>query len=263
MSSLLAAVERDPARKWRDCDIRRLDLDPARVRRWFKRHHGMTFHVYQRARRLGRAFEQIREGRHVTSTAFEHGYESLSGFRDAFEKLFGSTPSRCSGTIINADRIATPVGPMLACATEEHLCLLEFADRPMLETQLKRLRRYVGGNLIPGPNRILERTRTQLDEYFEGQRVRFDLPLLLEGSSFQKLVWEALLTIPYGRTSTYSELARSIGRPRAVRAAGTANGDNRLAIVIPCHRIIRTDGSLGGYGGGRWRKRFLLTLERG
>ena len=103
--------------------------------------------------------------------------------------------------------------------------------------------------------------RAQLAEYFAGERTRFDLPLVLRGSPFQVRVWQALLEIPYGRTATYGEIARHVGRPSGARAVGLANGRNPIAVVVPCHRVVGADGSLTGYGGGLERKRRLLELE--
>ena len=259
---LLAELERRNGRRWTDQDLRALGLDPTRVRRWFKQHHRMTFHAFHRAQRIGRAVRSLRDGESVTAAAYEQGYESLSSFYEAFRHLLGATPARSrDAESLHFTRITTPLAPMLAAATESGLCLLEFVDRRMLETQLTRVGRAVGGVVVPGTNAVLEQTRTELAEYFAGERTRFDVPLELIGSDFQKRAWEALLRIPFGETRTYSEQAVAIGRPGAVRAAGRANGDNRIAIVVPCHRVVGADGSLTGYGGGLWRKRWLLEHE--
>jgi O-6-methylguanine DNA methyltransferase len=143
------------------------------------------------------------------------------------------------------------------------VCLLEFSDRRMLEAQLATLRKRLGVPLVPGRNRWLDMLRVQLGEYFAGERRQFDLPLVIRGTPFQERVWQALLTIPYGDTWSYRDLAGRIGQSGATRAVGTANGMNRIAIVIPCHRVVNADGRLGGYGGGVWRKQALLDLERG
>ena len=133
----------------------------------------------------------------------------------------------------------------------------------MMESQLDTLRRRFDRPLAPGDSPLFAPLRAQLDEYFAGRRTAFDLPLEYPGSPFQRRVWDALRRIPYGETRSYAQLAREIGAPGSARAVGTANGANRIAIVIPCHRVIAADGGLGGYGGGLWRKLRLLELEGG
>ncbi|TAK55042.1 MAG: methylated-DNA--[protein]-cysteine S-methyltransferase [Gammaproteobacteria bacterium] len=261
---LLTRIERDPAVRIRAAELRAAGIDPARARRWFQRHYGMTFQAWCRSRRLGEAFRQIREGAAVSEVAGNSGFESESGFRAAFGRAFGSAPGQApDGEPVALDWIASTVGPLIAGATNDGLCLLEFTDRRMLEAQLATLRRRVGAVLLPGRNRWLEALKLQLSEYFAGQRREFELPLVIRGTPFQQQVWQALLTIPYGETWSYQQLATRIGRPGATRAVGTANGMNRIAIVIPCHRVVNADGRLGGYGGGVWRKQALLDLERG
>ncbi|MCL4864936.1 MAG: methylated-DNA--[protein]-cysteine S-methyltransferase, partial [Gemmatimonadales bacterium] len=130
-------------------------------------------------------------------------------------------------------------------------------------TQLERLRKLADCVITPGPSKIIAQTEAELAEYFEGRRREFSIPLAYPGTPFQESVWRQLLRIPYGQTLSYDGLATRIGRPGAQRAVGTANGCNRIAILIPCHRVIRSDGTLSGYGGGVWRKQRLLDLERG
>lgn len=263
LAGLLDQVDKEPSRRWTDADLRAESIDPARVRRWFQTNHGMTFHAYQRARRLGLALGRIRHGADVTGTAYEHGFESLSGFRDAFERLFGDTPGRSkAATSLFVTRLLTPLGPMVAAATDEGLCLLEFTDRRMLETQIKRLRQLLDCVFTLGSNEHIDRVDKELKEYFDGTRREFTVPLVVPGTEFQRAVWNRLLEIPYGETLSYERLARDIRRPGAQRAVGRANGDNRLGIVIPCHRVVRSDGTLCGYGGGVWRKQRLLDHER-
>ena len=139
--------------------------------------------------------------------------------------------------------------------------MLEYPDRRMMETQLETLRRRFGRPLAPGDSPLFPALRAQLDEYFARRRRAFDLPLEYPGSPFQRAVWDALLRIPYGETRTYAELARELGVPGAARAVGRANGANRLAIIVPCHRVIAAGGGLGGYGGGLWRKLRLLETR--
>jgi AraC family transcriptional regulator of adaptative response/methylated-DNA-[protein]-cysteine methyltransferase len=261
---LVARVESDPRARISDADLRAQGLDPAAVRRWFKKTHGMTFQAYCRARRLGDAFAALRAGDPIDEVVFEHGWESHSGFRSAFGKLAGAPPGAAAAADDSVVRLAwleTPIGPLVAGATDDAVVMLEFPDRRMIEAQLDTLRRRFARPLVPGGSRLLDRLRDQLDEYFAGDRRAFDLPLAYPGSAFQQQVWGALLRIPYGETRSYAELARELGAPGAARAVGRANGANRIAIVIPCHRVIAADGGLGGYGGGLWRKLRLLETE--
>lgn len=259
---LLQAVEADPAHRWTDADLRSLDLDPDRVRRWFQRHHGMTFHAYHRARRLGLALGRLHQGEGLTQAGFGHGYESDSGFREAFGRLFGEPPGRARHRdVAFLARIRTPLGPMVAGATAAGICLLEFADRRMLETQLERVRQRLGCATAPGEHEHLAHLEVELAEYFAGRLRRFSVPLVMAGTPFQTSVWQELARIPYGTTTDYQAIATAIGKPAARRAVGRANGDNRMAILLPCHRVVGRDGTLTGYGGGLWRKRRLLELE--
>jgi AraC family transcriptional regulator of adaptative response/methylated-DNA-[protein]-cysteine methyltransferase len=260
---LLAELERDPTRRYRDDDLRARGLDPAAVRRWFKRHHGMTFQAYQRALRLGSALGKLARGEPVTRTAFDSGYDSLSGFQEALRRITGRSPARSRDVeVVHLTRVITPIGPMLLGATDRGVCLLEFTDRRMLETQLRRIARQLDCVFVPGANEHARRLEAELEAYFAGALRTFETPLDMFGTPFQRRVWEALLQIPYGETRSYAEQARAIGEPNAVRAVARANGDNRIAIVIPCHRVIGSDGKLTGYGGGLWRKQYLLELER-
>ena len=159
--------------------------------------------------------------------------------------------------------IESPLGPLIAGADDRGICLLEFSDRRMLEAQLAAVARRLRRSLVPGAHPLLDRLRTQLGEYFAGSRTAFDLPLNAPGTPFQERVWSALLAIPFGELRSYEQIAVAIGAPTAVRAVGRANGMNRIAIVIPCHRVVGKDGTPTGYGGGIWRKQRLLDLERG
>ena len=259
---LLDEVEADPSLRLRDADLRSRGIDPTALRRWFKKNHGLTFQGYVRTLRIGAAFGRIKHGDTATAAAFDHGWDSLSGFGEAFRKVMGTPPTGAPDRVITVTRIETPLGPMLAGATDDGICLLEFVDRRMIETQLVRLQKLLGENLVPGTRKHFDRLAAELHRYFAGELHRFESPLDMRGTEFQRKVWSALLTIPYGQTRSYSEQARLLGAPSAVRAVARANGDNRIAIVIPCHRVVGSDGSLTGYGGGLWRKRWLLDLER-
>jgi AraC family transcriptional regulator of adaptative response/methylated-DNA-[protein]-cysteine methyltransferase len=263
LAPLLATVEREPQRRVRDREVRELGIEPARVRRWFKQEHGMTFQAYARARRLGGAFTALKNGTNLDHAALDHGFESNSGFRDAFAKWFGEPPGKARARdCVVFGWIESELGPLLVAAVDEGVCLLEFTDRRMLEKQLETVRRHIGRPAIPGDHRHLTHLRRELAEYFAGRRRDFTVPLHAPGSEFQEKVWSALRAIPFGETRSYVDLARAIGKPKAPRAVGRANGSNRIAIVIPCHRVVNGDGSIGGYGGGVWRKQWLLALER-
>lgn len=259
---LLAAVE--AGKRLREADLRKMGIDPARARRFFQRHYGMSFNAYQRGRRMGQAFMAIRNGAGVDRVAQAHGYESASGFRDAFAKLFGQAPrAAAGGDCIYLSWCESPLGPLVLGANSAGVCLVEFSDRRMLETQFKVLRARFAAPMLPGENVHLTKLRGELQRYFSGALREFSAPIVYPGTAFQEKVWMSLLKIPYGETRSYEDLARAIGAPRAVRAVGTANGCNRIAILIPCHRVVNKGGRLGGYGGGVWRKQWLLDLEQG
>ena len=267
VATLLARVETSPDARIREQDLRDMDLSPEKVRRYFADRYGLTFQAYCRARRLAGAFEQIRGGATIDDAVFETGYESHSGFRDAFQRAFGRTPGAAAADAattpaIKLSWIETPIGPMIAGASPDGLCLLEFTDRRMLEHQLETLRRRFKTPLLPGTSTILDQTARELEEYFAGRRTRFSVPLHAPGTPFEERVWAALLDIPFGETRSYEQIAVQVGSAAAVRAVGRANGMNRIAIVIPCHRVVNKSGELGGYGGGLWRKRRLLHLEK-
>lgn len=261
---LLVEIEKEPSRRLRDRDLRARGIEPATLRRWFTEHHGMSFHAYQRARRLAGAIGELATGAPITHAAFGSGYESLSGFQDALRQITGRSASRSrDAMIVHLARVLTPLGPLLMGTTRTGVCLLEFTDRRMLETQLRRLVERLDCVYAPGTSEIGEQLEAELQEYFAGRLREFQTPLHTPGTEFQQRVWAALRGIAYGTTRSYAEQARMIEAPEAVRAVARANGDNRVAIVIPCHRVVGADGRLTGYGGGLWRKRWLLHHEGG
>jgi AraC family transcriptional regulator, regulatory protein of adaptative response / methylated-DNA-[protein]-cysteine methyltransferase len=159
-------------------------------------------------------------------------------------------------------QIETPLGLMVAGAAEEGICLLEFNDRRMLNTEYKDLARLLKTAIEAGENKYTRAIRKQLDEYFKGKRKEFTVPLVTPGTAFQQAVWKELQKIPFGSTRSYQSQAEILKRPEAVRAVANANGTNRISIVIPCHRVIGSDGKLTGYGGGLKRKKWLLDHEK-
>lgn len=263
IKKILEELNLNPHKKIKDFELRTRGIDPAQIRRWFKKHHNLTFHAYQRMMRINNAFGEINKGEKITEAAFEIGYDSLSGFNHSFQNIFGNPPSKTKDkNVINIIRFTTQLGPMFAAATQKGICLLEFTDRRMLETEFKDLQKIFNAVILPGTNEHLELLQKELSEYFEGKRQCFTVALDIAGTDFQKAVWNELLKIPYGETVSYKSQAIKLNRPNAVRAAANANGQNRVAIVIPCHRVIGENGNLTGYGGGLSRKRWLLDLEK-
>lgn len=222
----------------------------------------MTFQTFQRMYRVNIAFQELKKGKSTTNTAFESGYESLSGFGYTFKKLVGKSPQSIAGkNVILINRFTTPLGPMFVCATENGICLLEFVDRRMLETEFKDLQRLLNAKIITGENEHIVKTKKEIEEYFSGERKEFSVEIDAPGTDFQKLAWEGLITITYGETSTYTKQALKIDRATAIRAVASANGYNRISIIVPCHRVLTKDGKMGGYGGGIERKKWLLNHE--
>lgn len=261
---LVDAIESNPEKRWKNKDFQDLLIDSSTARRQFKKRFGMTFVEYARARRMGLAMKQIRAGETVIDTQLSAGYESSSGFRDAFSRIMGSAPTKI-GTleVLKAAWIDTKLGPMIGIANDNWLYLLEFVDRRGLEREVERLRIKTKSAIIPGRTPIIDLIETELEQYFKGTLLRFNTPLYLLGSDFQKHVWDELQKIQPGETKSYLDIAKAIDRPTAFRAVANANGANQLAIIIPCHRVINSDGELGGYGGGIMRKQWLLGHEKG
>jgi AraC family transcriptional regulator of adaptative response/methylated-DNA-[protein]-cysteine methyltransferase len=252
-------------------DLRALGVAPERARRWFQKHHGLTFAAWCRGLRLSRAYTQLRRGEPLDDVILGHGFESHSGFRSAFTRAFGAAPGRVAGqaaqtppgaACLRAALLETPLGPMLAAVSDTAVCQLEFADRRGLERSYAEMRRRFALPVLPGENAVLAQLRAELAEYFRGACRAFTVPVDLRGTAFRTRVWRELQCVPYGETASYETIARRLGAPAAVRAVAAANAANRLYLLVPCHRIIAKDGTLSGYGGGLWRKRLLLDLER-
>jgi AraC family transcriptional regulator, regulatory protein of adaptative response / methylated-DNA-[protein]-cysteine methyltransferase len=260
---LRSEVERAPGGRLTDKELAALKIDPSTARRQFQRHYGMTFQAYYRARRMGLALREVRKGRRVDEAQTGSGFDSASGFREAFTRVFGEPPTVAKerGGLF-AQRIETPLGAMVAVTDDEGLRLLEFSDRRALEREVGILRKRLRTNIVPGEHPLLDKVREQLAAYFSGEELEFSVPLAPIGSDFQMRSWKVLRSIPVAETRSYSWVADQLGIPGARRAVGRANGTNMLCIIIPCHRVIRADGTLCGYGGGLWRKKWLLEHER-
>ena len=253
----------------READLLAMGIDPSTARRQFKRYFGMTFHAYSRARRMGAALAVVRAATtagkesSVLDQQLDAGFESPSGYREAFNRLFGARPSKAGEVALMYSRwLETPLGPMLAIADDAGIQVLDFVNRRGLEREIGRLRNRAKCVIVPGGHRHLDHAEKEIADYYNGRSKHFTLQLADRGTPFQKSVWAALLRIPVGETRSYAQIARSLGQPTAVRAVARANGDNYRAVVIPCHRVIGSDGTLTGYGGGLARKRWLLDFER-
>lgn len=263
ISKLMRRAATAPEQKLSARDLHQLGIAPERARRWFQKHHGMTFAAWCRGQRLSQAFSQIRAGKSMDDVVFDHGFESHSGFRTAFKRAFGKTPGKTGREdCLRVALLDTPLGPMLAAATTEAVCQLEFADHSDLEKSYAKMRQRFKLPVVPGDNTVLQQLRRELQDYLGGGRQQFTVPFALRGTLFQERVWRELQRIPFGQTASYQAVAKRIGAPEAVRAVARANGTNRLYLLVPCHRVIAKDGTLSGYGGGVWRKRRLLELEQ-
>ncbi len=263
IKSVIKELQENPFLKIKDYDLVQRGIEPSQIRRWFQKYHNMTFHSYQRMLRINKAYNEIKGGNSVTGTAFDLGYESVSGFSDGCQSIFGQSPKNIKEkNVINIVRFSGKLGPMYACATDKGLCLLEFTDRRMLETEFQDLCKRLNAVILPGENKFLTQAQKEITEYFKGKRKEFTVPFHTPGTDFQNKVWKILQDIPYGETRSYRQQAVNIENPKAVRAVANANGANRIAVMIPCHRVIGSDGSLTGYGGGLSRKEWLLKFEK-
>ena len=260
---LLAALENEPDRKWSEGDVQAMNVDPSTVRRAFKRQFGITFLEMARLRRIGKGVDALARGEPVIEAQLDASFGSGSGFRAAITRQIGSSPSQASRhQFLKADWLDTPIGVMLAIASPDALYLLEFIDRPALPNEIERLKQLTSSEIIFGRNPLIEQVEQELTAYFTGGKQVFVTPLAEFGSLFTRKVWDALRAIPAGELRSYSALAADIGQATASRAVARANGANQISILIPCHRVIGADGSLTGYGGGLWRKRWLIEHER-
>jgi AraC family transcriptional regulator of adaptative response/methylated-DNA-[protein]-cysteine methyltransferase len=264
MQRLMLELQNRPDGRLPDKELGDLGIQPTTARRQFKKYRGISFQAYQRARRLGLAWRDVRAGSTSKEAQTRRGFKSPSAFREAFAKTFGKTPGvvGATGSPLVQQHLSTPLGELLALADDAGLRVLQFPDHPALAGQVERCRRQLGTMNVPGSNGHLEAVGRELDQYFAGQRKIFTVALAPIGTSFQRRVWNQLSEVGFSGLCTYSELARGLGKPGGARALGNALGANPIVILIPCHRVVRGDGTIGGYGGGAWRKRRLLAHER-
>lgn len=260
---LLVTLENSPDKRWSESDVQSMDLDPSTVRRAFKRQFGITFLEMARLRRVGRGVDAITDGNQIIDAQLDANYESGSGFRAAISRQIGLSPTHArKHQFLKADWIDTPIGTMLAITDDQALYLLEFVDRPALANEIEKLKQLTRSEIIFGRTAALDLLDQELTGYFSGKNQTFKTKLFEFGSLFTRKVWDALKALPIGKLYTYAELAKDLGQPSASRAVAKANGANQISIIIPCHRVIGANGSLTGYGGGLWRKRWLIEHER-
>ena len=263
IQNLINEISDNPNQKVKDSDLVEKGLNPTKIRRWFIKNHGMSFQEFQRQLLLNEAFKKIQAGENIIETAYNSGFESLSGFNECFKNVFGVSPKNSKKkNIIDLKRIETPIGTMYAAATKEGICMLEFGDRKNLEDTFQVLSTLLNAKIIIGENPHLQLLEQELKQYFDGKLQHFTVPLSPVGTEFQKSVWKVLEKIPFGEIWSYKKQAESLGDVKKVRAVANANGLNKISIVIPCHRVIGSNGKLTGYGGGVWRKQKLLELEK-
>jgi AraC family transcriptional regulator of adaptative response/methylated-DNA-[protein]-cysteine methyltransferase len=199
----------------------------------------------------------------ISSAKPDIGYGSGNEPREAVTRIIKNSTAASKGCdLLKADWTATPIGAMLAVADANALHLLKFFDGRAVPSELERLQEKTRSSIAFGRHPPIDSIKKELRDYFAGRSSVFRTPLARHGSPFSREVWDALRAIPPGSTKSYSEIAHDVERPSGIRAVGRANGANQIVIVIPCHRVIGADGSLTGYGGGLWRKRWLLKHER-
>ncbi|MDO5647187.1 bifunctional transcriptional activator/DNA repair enzyme AdaA [Paracoccus sp. (in: a-proteobacteria)] len=260
IAALTAALRDDPGRRWSESDLVARGYDPSTVRRLFRRHFGQSFLHMARASRLGQGMQALQQGERMIDAQLDAGFDSASGFRAAFQRLFGHAPHQMQGDLL-ADWIDTPLGGMIAIADHDALHLVEFVERKALPEGLRWLSARMGGRIGLGRTPVTDRAEAALAAYFSGADGALNVPVVLHGTPFQTQVWQQLQAIAPGETRSYAGLAQAIGRPTAVRAVARANATNRLALIVPCHRVIGADGSMTGYAGGLWRKEKLIEIE--
>ncbi len=243
---------------------RRLGVSAAQLQRMFKRALGVTPGQYSDGRRLQRLKGGLRNGHSVTRALYDAGYSSSSRLYESAGEQLGMTPATYRkggrGMTIRYQIFDSPLGRLLIAGTDRGVCAVQLGDA---EAELGMALRGEFPEAVILPDRgALSGWVSQILEHLEGVRPRLDLPLDIQGTAFQLRVWRALRDIAYGATRSYAEIAEAIGNPRAARAVGNACHNNPVAIIIPCHRVVRSNGDLGGYGGGVHRKQKLLDKER-
>ncbi|AHF79314.1 Ethylated-DNA/protein-cysteine methyltransferase (plasmid) [Sodalis praecaptivus] len=263
IDALLNALEEQPEKRWSESEIAIRGYDPSTVKRAFRRQFGITFLEIARLRRIGRSVASLNDGASVIDAQLHASYDSGSGFRNAITRHLGVSPRNIqTRSLLKSDWLETPIGTMIAIADRFALYLLEFIDRKALPVEMEKLKVLTSAEIVMGREESINLVEEELKRYFSGKLTEFSTPLAKFGTPFNHLVWDELRNIPLGELRSYSAIARQINNPSATRSVARANGANQIAIIIPCHRVIGADGGLTGYGGGLWRKKWLIEHER-
>ncbi|HEV3037182.1 MAG TPA: bifunctional DNA-binding transcriptional regulator/O6-methylguanine-DNA methyltransferase Ada [Candidatus Angelobacter sp.] len=241
-----------------------VSLSPFHLQRLFKRTLGISPRQYQQAHRANKFKSSLKTEMRITDAIYEAGYGSSSRLYENSSAQLGMTPSAFrrngEGVAIRYTIVATKLGKALIASTERGLCAVQFGES---DASLERgLKAEFTAAQITRDDQALKPLATQIEKFLEGARLSFDMPLDVQGTAFQQLVWKALQNIPYGETRSYAEIAKEIGKPEAVRAVANACASNRAALVIPCHRVVQKSGKLAGYRWGVERKQALLETEQ-
>ncbi len=261
-NNLIKLLDEQPQIKWTADKLKEFGIDNNNARRAFQKDFGKTFLEFAREYRLGTVIAKIQCGEKIIDAQLDAGFSSPSGFHEAIKRHIGIIPSSIENdNILCAKWVQTPIGAMLCIVNDDGLHLLEFFDRKGLPTELEKLRKKTGFICFKDHD-YFKQIENQLREYFNGERKNFSIKCAQFGTKFEKEVWLELQNIPYGEVKSYSLQAIAINNPKAVRAVARANGSNKIAIIIPCHRVIGSDGSMTGYGGKIWRKEWLLKHEK-
>jgi len=254
-------VSENPSQKITDEQLRQKGLNPDKIRRWFQKYHDITFHEYQRLCRIHIGFQKLQDGKTVTFSAFESGYESLSGFGYSFKNIVGSAPKESIGKIIVfTSTISTPVGAMLACATDRGVCLLEFTDKPQIKDMLHLWNRQFNAIVLPCENEHLAQLRVELGDYFDGTRKVFDVSLDHLMAKHPQILWQSIQQIPYGTCLSSVQLSEKIDYLPSDMVR--FHHDNFIKIIIPTHRINASNPTSTHHIWGLERDSWLLQDEK-
>jgi AraC family transcriptional regulator of adaptative response/methylated-DNA-[protein]-cysteine methyltransferase len=258
VQSLLTWVNTHPGQKITPEDWQALGLQPTQIRHWVKETYGLSFNEWLQAYQTTQALPQTpqQEDWNTLWLAEEAPYPSLST-----DRSYSSNDPFSSPNYVAVQQLETPIGEVVAAAVDAGVCFLNFADRAIAHNEIALMRKQFDCPVRKTRHLHLDKLQNQLEKYFSGQLTEFSVPVVGQGTPFQTAVWAELQRIPYGETIAYDTLAQRLGQPTATRAVARANGQNRISILIPCHRVIGKDGRLTGYAGGIWRKRLLLELE--